>query len=127
MKYCYNFVGLDHAYVEAEGPLQPGQRQVRIEFKYDGGGTGKGADLLLFVEGEQVGKGRTERSIPYLISLDETLDVGTDAGTPVTNDYPARGNEFNGVINWVQVDMEPDDYSHMIDTDHMAHVRLVKQ
>ena len=74
-----------------------------------------------------MGQGRTERSIPYLISLDETLDVGTDAGTPVTDDYPARGNEFNGVIKWVQVDLEPDDHSHMIDSDHMAHVRLVKQ
>jgi arylsulfatase len=127
LKYCYNFIGLEHAYVEAQQPLQPGERQVRIEFKYDGGGTGKGADLVLFVEGQQVGEGRTERSIPYLISLDETLDVGTDAGTPVTTDYPARGNEFNGTINWVQIDLEPDDHSHMIDTDHMVHVRMVKQ
>jgi arylsulfatase len=127
LKYCYNFIGLEHATVEAEQPLQPGERQVRIEFQYDGGGTGKGADLVLFVEGEKVGEGRTERSIPYLISLDETLDVGTDAGTPVTDDYPARGNEFNGKINWVQIDLGPDDHSHMIDTDHMTHVRLVKQ
>jgi arylsulfatase len=127
LKYCYNFIGLDRAYVEAERPLEPGERQVRIELRYDGGGTGKGADLVLFVEGEEVGQGRTERSIPYLISLDETLDVGTDAGTPVTDDYPARGNEFNGVINWVQIDLEPDDHSHMIDSEHMAHVRLTKQ
>ena len=28
---------------------------------------------------------------------------------------------------WVQIDLEPDDHSHMIDTDHMAHVRLAKQ
>jgi arylsulfatase A-like enzyme len=127
LKYCYNFIGLEHAYVEAEQPLKPGERQVRIEFKYDGGGIGKGADLLLFVGGEKVGEGRTERSIPYLISLDETLDVGTDAGTPVTDDYPARGNEFNGKIKWVQIDLGPDDHSHMIDLEHMAHVRLVKQ
>lgn len=60
---------------------------------------------MLFIEGEKVGQGRTERSIPYLISLDETLDVGTDAGTPVTDDYPARSNEFNGKINWVQIDL----------------------
>jgi arylsulfatase len=57
----------------------------------------------------------------------QTLDVGTAAGTPVTGDYPARGNEFNGRINWVQVDLQPDDHSHMIDSDHMAHVRLTKQ
>jgi NAD(P)-dependent dehydrogenase (short-subunit alcohol dehydrogenase family) len=50
-----------------------------------------------------------------------------DAGTPVTDDYPARGNEFNGTIKWVQIDLEPDDHSHTLDTDHMAHVRIIKQ
>ena len=89
--------------------------------------THKTVDLRLFVDGEKLAESRTERSIPYLISLDETLDIGTDAGNPATDDYPARGNEFNGVIKWVQVDLEPDDHSHMIDLDHMAHVRLVKQ
>ena len=127
LKYFYNFIGLEHAYVEAQQPLQPSLRQVRIELRYDGGSTGKGADLGLFVEGQEVGKGRAERSIPYLIALDETLDVGVDAGTPVTDDYTARGNEFNSKINWVQVDLEPDDHSHMFESDHMAHVRLVKQ
>ncbi len=127
LKYCYNFIGLDFAYVEAPEPLAPGTHQIRVEFRYDGGGAGKGGDLGLIVDGAEVGSGRTERSIPYIISLDETLDVGTDAGTPVTDDYPARGNQFNGKISWVQVDLEPDDHTHMIDTEHMAHVRMVKQ
>jgi hypothetical protein len=54
--------------------------------------------------------------------------MGSDSScrTP-TPCSPARGNEFNGKINWVQIDLEPDDHSHRIDTDHMAHVRLVKQ
>jgi hypothetical protein len=127
LKYCYNFVGLDRAYAEASKPLKAGEHQARLEFRYDGGGVGKGAELVLFVDGEQVGEGRTERSIPYLISLDETLDVGTDNGTPVTDDYPPRGNEYNGTIAWVQIDLEPDDHSHMLDSEQMAHVRLVKQ
>jgi arylsulfatase len=127
VKYCYNFIGLDFSYVEAPDPLVAGERQVRIEFRYDGGGAGKGADLVLFVDGNEVGRGRTERSIPYLISLDETLDVGVDAGTPVTDDYPARGNEFTGAVQWVQIDLDPDDDAHVVDADHMAHVRLVKQ
>ena len=74
-----------------------------------------------------MGRGRTRRSIPHLISIDQKLDVGTDAGTPVIDDYLARGSEFNGMIKWVQVDLEPDDHNHMLDTDHMAHMRLVKQ
>ncbi|MFW2334548.1 arylsulfatase [Ilumatobacter sp.] len=125
--YCYNFIGLDRSYVAADAPLAPGSHQVRIEFRYDGGGAGKGADLVLFVDGDEVGVGRTERSIPYLISLDETLDVGTDAGTPVTDQYPARENEFNGRIEWVQVDLEPDDHSHLVDPEAILHARMVKQ
>jgi hypothetical protein len=54
-------------------------------------------------------------------------DNAPKAFHPVTDDYPARGNEFNGKINWVQIDLGVDDHNHMIDTDHMAHVRLVKQ
>lgn len=46
-------------------------------------------------DGQQVGEERIERSVPYLISLDETLDVGTDTGTPVTDDYPAGGKRFS--------------------------------
>ncbi len=65
--------------------------------------------------------------MPYLISLDETLDFGTDTGNPATDDYPARDNEFNGRIKWAQIDLEPDDHSHMIDAEHIAHLRLVKQ
>ena len=62
LKYCYNFIGLEHAYVESTDALEPGRRQVRIEFRYDGGGVGKGGDMVLFVDGQQVGEGRTEHT-----------------------------------------------------------------
>ena len=42
-------------------------------------------------------------------------------------DYPAGGKGFSGTINWVQIDLEPDDYSDMMNSEHMAHVRLSKQ
>ena len=56
-----------------------------------------------------------------------SFEICPVVGTPATDDYPACNDEFNGVIKWVKVDLEPDDHSHMIDADHMAHVRLVKQ
>ena len=31
--------------------------------------------------------GRIERTLPFRISLDETLDCGEDTGTPVSEDY----------------------------------------
>ena len=127
LKYCYNLVGLKYNYVESAAKLPTGEHQVRLEFKYDGGGPGRGANLELYVDGEQVGRGRIERSTPYLFSLDESMDVGEDLGTLVTDDYTAQHNQFKGKIDWVQIDLGVDDHSHMLDTEHMMHVRLTKQ
>jgi len=33
---------------------------------------------------------------------------------PVTDDYPeGEGNKFSGKINWVRIDLEDDDVSHL--------------
>ena len=74
-----------------------------------------------------IGSGRTEHSIPYLTSLDETLDIGVDDASPVTEDYITKNGRFNGKINWVQIDLGLDDHSHRIDVDQMISVRLAKQ
>ena len=51
-----------------------------MEFTYDGGGLGKGADVTLFVDGKAVGKGRVQRTHSFAFALDETLEVGRDIG-----------------------------------------------
>jgi hypothetical protein len=43
LKYCYNLLGVRLFYVESNEPIPPGQRQVRMEFKYDGGASRKAA------------------------------------------------------------------------------------
>ena len=40
-------------YVEGDRPIPAGQHQVRMEFAYDGGGLGKGGDVVLFVDGDK--------------------------------------------------------------------------
>jgi arylsulfatase len=67
--------------------LAPGKHSIRFDFKYDGGGVGKGATGILTVDGEQVAQGRIDRSIRARMSLDETMDFGEDTGTPVVEDY----------------------------------------
>ena len=37
--------------------------------------------------------------------FDETLDVGVDLGTPVTDDYPEVDNGFRDVIHTVRIDL----------------------
>ncbi len=87
LKYCFNFFGIDHYFTEANEPIPTGDHQVRMEFKYDGGGLAKGGDVTLYYDGRAVGKGRVDRTIPMGYSADEACDVGNDTGSPASPDY----------------------------------------
>jgi arylsulfatase len=113
LKYGYNLASLKYLYVEAEDVVPEGTHQVRVEFAYDGGGLGKGATVLLFVDGAKVGEGRLEATIPIGFSADETTDVGRDTGSRVVPDYE-YGSRFNGKVNWVVIETGDDDQSHLI-------------
>jgi hypothetical protein len=77
----------DRYRIASDQALSPGNHVVRLTFKYDGGGIGKGATGTLFVDGNQVAHGQIARTVPIRFSLDETFDVGEDTGTPVVEDY----------------------------------------
>ena len=49
-----------------------------------------------------VGEGKIARTIPFRMSLDETLDCGEDTGTPVSEDYHLPF-KFTGTIGKVAV------------------------
>src|SRR5437868_3112310 len=129
LKYCYNTVGILHYDITATSPLPAGKHQVRMEFVYDGGGLGKGAAIGLYVDGKKVGEGRVERTHRFLFSLDETLEVGSDVGEPVSADYGPGGNEFSGKINWVQIDVDAaaKDTDHMIGAEERFMVAMARQ
>jgi arylsulfatase A-like enzyme len=127
LKYCYNFLGIQYFYVESTTPIPPGNQQVRMEFKYDGGGLAKGGAVSLYLNGKNVGQGRVEHTIPMLFSADETCDVGNDFATPVSQDYGATDNGFNGEVSWVQIDLEPDDHSHLITPEQRFKVAMTLQ
>ncbi len=107
LKYWYNFLGLLQFGVSSDSPLLPGTHHVRMEFVYDGGGSGKGADITLYVDGHTVGKGRAARTHTSMFSMDGTTEVGCDVGEPVSPDYGPANNAFNGKVRWVQVDITP--------------------
>ena len=94
LKYCYNFFGIKRFFAEGEQPIPAGKHQVRMEFKYDGGGSAKGGDVSLYVDGKKDGEGRVEQTVPMLFSADETCDVGKETGSPVSPDYGPTDNEF---------------------------------
>jgi hypothetical protein len=124
---CYNLLGLNRIKAIGIDPLKPGNHQVRVEFVYDGDGLAKGADTTLFVDGTAVGSARQEASIPMLFSGDETLDVGVDYGSSVSDDYTPETSRFSGTVNWVQLDQGTDDQSHLIPPEDRLSVAMVRQ
>ena len=103
-EFDYNFVGVDNYEVAASEALPPGKHRIEFDFRYDGGGIGKGGTGTLSVDGAQVAQGRIERTIPIRISLDEGLDVGEDTGTPVSRDYDVPF-KFTGRLEQVAVEL----------------------
>jgi hypothetical protein len=127
LKYCYNFFGIDYFIIEAKQPVPAGKHQLRMEFKYDGGGLAKGGDVTLLYDGKAVGKGRVERTQPMGYSADEACDVGKDTGSPASPEYGSRDNAFSGAIDWVQIDIGDDDHSHLITPEDRLKLAMAKQ
>jgi arylsulfatase A-like enzyme len=107
--YTYNFLGLSRNTVMAKAPISPGKATVVLDFKYDGGGLGKGGIATLSVNDKQVAEGRIDRTQPNLYSADETADVGLDNQTPVAEDIGIGRDEtrFTGTIKKIVLEVKP--------------------
>ena len=104
--YCHNSGG-ERTWIRADRAVPTGDHVVGLALAYDGGGVGKGADVTLTIDGEQYGQGRLESTIGFMFSMDETMDVGCDRGTPVTEEYPAvpTDNAYQGEVKAVRIDL----------------------
>jgi arylsulfatase A-like enzyme len=129
LAYCYNLFGLQLFKVYGEDAIPAGEHQVRVEFAYDGGGVGKGGSVAMYLDGNQVGEGRVEATVPMLFSADETTDLGSDSATPVTDDIPAGETEFTGRVKWVEIDLGDDaaDADHLITPEERLRVAMARQ
>jgi arylsulfatase A-like enzyme len=127
LKHCYNFFGIHRYFAEATQPIPAGTHQVRMEFKYDGGGLAKGGTVSLFVDGKKDGEGRVDMTVPMLFSADETCDVGKETGSTVSPDYRPHHNAFSGKVNWVQIDLEKDDHDHLISPEERFKIAMARQ
>ena len=84
--------------MKADRPVPPGAYQVRMEFDYEGGGPGKGGWVRLYIDGNQVGQGKLPATVPLNLSVDETVDLGRDTGSPVGDDYTPATSVFTGTV-----------------------------
>ena len=93
--FVYNFLDLERyrweGGVGAEDwlgdSLKPGKHTIVFDFKYDGPGPAKGGTGVLTVDGKELARKTIEHTIPLLMSIDETFDIGIDTRTPVDDSY----------------------------------------
>jgi arylsulfatase len=102
--HVYNFGGLQRTVVSSPEALAPGRHTVRYEFAYDGGPPGSGGTSRLRVDAGPSAEARVPRTMPFIYSGDEGVDVGVDKETTVTDDYPEGRNRFTGRIHRVTVE-----------------------
>ncbi|WP_213308511.1 sulfatase-like hydrolase/transferase [Paraburkholderia sacchari] len=100
--YHYNLLGTARYTVTSRIAMSAGRHRLAIDFESDGGDYGTGGTATLRLDGEAIGTGRLERTVPWVMSYVEGMNVGLDAGTPVSEDYrvPFR---FTGVLHTVKV------------------------
>jgi len=103
--YTYNFFGLDSYTISSPTAISSDKAEIKMEYTYDGGGTGKGGVVKIFVDDKMVAEGRVEKTVPAVFSADETADVGKDDATQVADKVfkDVKDSEFTGYVNKVKI------------------------
>jgi arylsulfatase len=110
--FLYNLLDLKRTIWD--GPeLGPGKHTIVFDFKFDGGGFGKGGTGTLLVDGKEVDKKSMEHTTPIMFPEDEDFDIGQDTRTPLAlleyrYDTPFT---FTGKINKLTFDLGPAQYT----------------
>ena len=87
--------------------LAPGKHTIVFDFKYDGPGPGKGGTGVFTVDGKELAKKTIPHTIPMLMSIDETFDVGSDTRTGVDDSYKLPF-KFTGTIDKLTFKLGPE-------------------
>lgn len=103
--YTYNYFGLESYTIASPIKLTKENAVIKLDFVYDGNGTGKGGLATLYVDGEKVAEGRIEKTEPAVFSADETADVGKDDATQVADKVfkDVKDSKFTGYVNKVTI------------------------
>ncbi|MGC1562244.1 MAG: arylsulfatase, partial [Bradyrhizobium sp.] len=133
--FTWNLVDLKRVRWEGQ-ELTPGRHVLEFDFRYDGlgpatiafgnfSGVGQGGTGVLKVDGTAVATEKMEHTIPFILQWDESLDVGSDTGTPVDDDDYATPFVFTGKLNRVTLDIDrpklsPEDTKRLIETARAA-------
>ncbi|HTQ51312.1 MAG TPA: arylsulfatase [Candidatus Acidoferrales bacterium] len=116
--FTWNLLDLKRIKWEGTEALAPGKHKLEYDFKYDGlgfatlafnsiSGLGRPGTGTFKVDGQVVSTQTVEKTIPLLLPIDETFDIGSDTGTPVDDDDYKVPFAFTGTIDHLNITVEP--------------------
>jgi arylsulfatase len=98
--YEYNMMIIERTIIRSTGTLAAGKHNIEVETIAKPSAP---ADVILKVDGSEIGHGTVKRTVPAAFSASETFDVGVDLGSVVSLDYfDRRPFRFNGKIEKIE-------------------------
>jgi hypothetical protein len=115
--FTYNLVDLERFRWEGAAALAPGKHTIVFDFTYEGPGPGKGGTGILTVDGKEVANQKIPHTIPFLMAIDETFDVGIDTRTSVDDKDYQVPFAFTGTLTKLTMKVGPE---QLAEADHQV-------
>jgi arylsulfatase len=107
--FTYNLLALEKFRWEGPQALTPGKHVIAFDFKYDGPGLAKGGTGVLSVDGKEVARKTVPHTIPALMTIDESFDVGVDTRTGVDDKDYKPPFRFTGKLDKLTIKLGPNE------------------
>jgi arylsulfatase A-like enzyme len=105
--FTYNLLALEKFRWEGPQALTPGKHTILFDFKYDGPGMAKGGTGVLSVDGKEVARKTIPHTVPALMTIDESFDVGIDTRTGVDDKDYKPPFRFTGKLDKLTIKLGP--------------------
>lgn len=103
LKYEFNLFTVRRTKIQSEQPLKPGKHQIEVESRLVDK-IGGPIDVLLRVDGKEVGSGRVPNGMSLHFTSNASFDIGTDRDSPVSLEYYDKAPfSFNGKIGKTEI------------------------
>ncbi len=108
LNHTYSFLGVESYKQVSETPIPTGAVSVKMLFEADEPKPGSGGDVTLWANGEQIGGGRIDKTVPMMATSYAGMDVSRDNGLVVDLAYEDKAPyPFTGTVKKVVFDLKP--------------------
>ncbi|HET6869270.1 MAG TPA: arylsulfatase [Solirubrobacteraceae bacterium] len=108
LNHTYSWLGVETYRQTSTTPIPTGEVTVKMLFETDEPKPGSGGTVTLWANGEQIGEGRLDHTIPIAPTSYAGMDIGRDNGLVVDLDYEDKAPyAFTGRLKQVIFDLEP--------------------